>query len=136
MPEAQLEDAVRADQWRDGGECFRPRVGVEMHQHGVHDDQIEAEAEPGNDFEIRQAVVDPGYVGLRMKPDGALTHLGNRFDRNDIVAPLGEASTIVDATGPQLRIVRDGGVTRADIEKVVGADALADPERADEDASA
>ncbi len=39
-------------------------------------------------------------------------------------SPLGVASTIVDATGPLLRIVRQGGVTRARIEELVGVDAL------------
>lgn len=34
-------------------------------------------------------------------------------------APGGVASTIVDATGPQLRIVRAGAISRADLEKVV-----------------
>ena len=40
-------------------------------------------------------------------------------------SPLGVASTIVDATGEYLRVVREGGVTRAGIEAVVGAAALA-----------
>jgi tRNA threonylcarbamoyl adenosine modification protein (Sua5/YciO/YrdC/YwlC family) len=39
-------------------------------------------------------------------------------------SPLGVASTIVDATGERLRIVRDGGVSREDILEVVGADAV------------
>lgn len=39
-------------------------------------------------------------------------------------SPLGEASTIVDATGPLLRIVRAGGVPRERIEQIVGTDAL------------
>ncbi|MDN4479125.1 L-threonylcarbamoyladenylate synthase [Demequina lignilytica] len=39
-------------------------------------------------------------------------------------SPLGVASTIVDATGETLRIVRDGGVTRERIEELVGAEAL------------
>ncbi len=40
-------------------------------------------------------------------------------------SPLGVASTIVDATGEKLRIVRDGGVTRERIVALVGEDALA-----------
>ncbi|WP_156160629.1 L-threonylcarbamoyladenylate synthase [Demequina soli] len=39
-------------------------------------------------------------------------------------SPLGVASTIVDATGPSLRIVRQGGVSRERIVELVG-DALA-----------
>jgi tRNA threonylcarbamoyl adenosine modification protein (Sua5/YciO/YrdC/YwlC family) len=39
-------------------------------------------------------------------------------------APLGEASTIVDATGERLRVVRDGGVSRAELERVAGAAAF------------
>ncbi len=39
-------------------------------------------------------------------------------------APLGEASTIVDATGPLLRVVRDGGISRAELERVAGEDAF------------
>ncbi len=34
-------------------------------------------------------------------------------------APGGVASTIIDATGPQLRIVRTGAISRADIEQLV-----------------
>ena len=59
--------------------------------------------------------------------DGAQEQLGDSvavyLDGGD--APLGVASTIVDATGDVLRIVRDGGVTREEITEVVGADALA-----------
>jgi tRNA threonylcarbamoyl adenosine modification protein (Sua5/YciO/YrdC/YwlC family) len=39
-------------------------------------------------------------------------------------SPLGVASTIVDATGELLRVVRPGGVTRDEIVEVVGAAAL------------
>lgn len=39
-------------------------------------------------------------------------------------SPLGVASTIVDATGERLRIVRAGGVARERIEELVGAEAL------------
>lgn len=39
-------------------------------------------------------------------------------------SPLGVASTIVDATGATLRIVRDGGVSREEIVAVVGEAAL------------
>ncbi|WP_430868598.1 L-threonylcarbamoyladenylate synthase [Demequina aurantiaca] len=50
-------------------------------------------------------------------------------------SPLGEASTIVDATNPAgLRIVRDGGVSLADIVEVVGEDALLKPDSAEADA--
>lgn len=38
---------------------------------------------------------------------------------------LGTASTIVDATGERLVIVRDGGIARADLEALVGTDAFA-----------
>lgn len=40
-------------------------------------------------------------------------------------SPLGVASTIVDATGALLTVVREGGVSRAQLEDVVGADAFA-----------
>lgn len=40
-------------------------------------------------------------------------------------SPLGVASTIVDATGDVLRIVRDGGVSRDRIARIVGEDAIA-----------
>lgn len=40
-------------------------------------------------------------------------------------SPLGVASTIVDATGDRLRIVRDGGVSRDRIVAIVGDRALA-----------
>ena len=39
-------------------------------------------------------------------------------------SPLGEASTIVDATGERLRVVRAGGVTFDQLADVVGADAI------------
>jgi len=39
-------------------------------------------------------------------------------------SPLGLASTIVDATGALLRVVRDGGVTREQLARVVGSDAF------------
>lgn len=39
-------------------------------------------------------------------------------------SPLGVASTIVDATGDLLRVVRSGGVSRDEIVEVVGAKAL------------
>ncbi len=60
----------------------------------------------------------------------AQQHLGDAvavyLDGGD--SPLGAASTIVDATKPQLRIIRDGGVTREQILDVVGAGALAQAE--------
>ncbi|SEJ22341.1 translation factor SUA5 [Demequina mangrovi] len=40
-------------------------------------------------------------------------------------SPLGVASTIVDATGEHLRIVRQGGISRARIVEIVGEDAVA-----------
>ncbi len=40
-------------------------------------------------------------------------------------SPLGVASTIVDATGPRLRIVRQGGISHARIVEIVGEDAVA-----------
>jgi L-threonylcarbamoyladenylate synthase len=40
-------------------------------------------------------------------------------------SPLGVASTIVDATGPALRIVREGGVSKDQLIEIVGADAFA-----------
>lgn len=43
-------------------------------------------------------------------------------------SPLGVASTIVDATGPALRIVRDGGVSHEQLVEVVGEEAFAAPE--------
>jgi len=47
-------------------------------------------------------------------------------------SPLGQASTIVDATdGSSLRLVRLGGVSRAAIEEIVGPGILLDPEEAD-----
>ena len=39
-------------------------------------------------------------------------------------SPLGQASTIVDATGPLLRVVRDGGVSRDRLLEVAGTAAL------------
>ncbi|MGC4175200.1 L-threonylcarbamoyladenylate synthase [Demequina sp.] len=39
-------------------------------------------------------------------------------------SPLGLASTMVDATGERLRIVREGGVSRDEIVDVIGSDAL------------
>lgn len=39
-------------------------------------------------------------------------------------SPLGLASTIVDATGPLLRVVRDGGVSRERLLEVTGPDAF------------
>jgi len=39
-------------------------------------------------------------------------------------SPLGVASTIVDATGPSLRVVRDGGVSWDTLVKVAGIDAF------------
>lgn len=39
-------------------------------------------------------------------------------------SPLGLASTIVDATGDRLRIVRDGGITREEIVAVAGEEAV------------
>lgn len=59
--------------------------------------------------------------------EGAREQLGDSvavyLDGGD--APLGVASTMVDATGDVLRIVRDGGVSRDEILEVVGADAIA-----------
>lgn len=46
-------------------------------------------------------------------------------------SPLGVASTIVDATGPALRIVRDGGVSREQMVAVVGEAAFAPAEGAE-----
>ena len=40
-------------------------------------------------------------------------------------SPLGVASTIVDATGAQLRIVREGGISRERILEIVGEQSLA-----------
>ncbi|WP_062516095.1 L-threonylcarbamoyladenylate synthase [Demequina gelatinilytica] len=40
-------------------------------------------------------------------------------------SPLGVASTIVDATGDRLRIVRQGGISRERIVEIVGEDAVA-----------
>lgn len=42
-------------------------------------------------------------------------------------SPIGVASTIVDATGERLRIVRGGGIAREEIVDAVGADALEPP---------
>ena len=39
-------------------------------------------------------------------------------------SPLGVASTIVDATGPLLRVVRDGGVSRARLVEAAGVGAF------------
>jgi L-threonylcarbamoyladenylate synthase len=39
-------------------------------------------------------------------------------------SPLGLASTIVDATGPLLRVVRDGGVSREQLAGVAGTSAF------------
>lgn len=59
--------------------------------------------------------------------EGAREQLGDSvavyLDGGD--APLGVASTIIDATGDILRIVRDGGVSRDEVIEVVGSDALA-----------
>lgn len=59
--------------------------------------------------------------------EGAREQLGDSvavyLDGGD--APLGVASTIIDATGDVLRIVRDGGVSRDEVIEVVGSDALA-----------
>jgi tRNA threonylcarbamoyl adenosine modification protein (Sua5/YciO/YrdC/YwlC family) len=41
-------------------------------------------------------------------------------------SPLGVASTIVDATGPALRIVREGGVSRDRLVAIVGAASFGD----------
>lgn len=51
-------------------------------------------------------------------------------------SPLGSASTIVDATDPAgLKVVRDGALTRAHLEALVGADAfVADAAEAEADA--
>ena len=46
-------------------------------------------------------------------------------------SPLGKASTIVDATGPTLRVVRDGGVSRDRLIEVAGIGAFAAPEGAE-----
>lgn len=62
---------------------------------------------------------------------GALEQLGDAvsvyLDGGD--APLGVASTIVDATGERLRIVREGGVSRERIIEIVGEDGLAPAEQ-------
>ena len=47
-------------------------------------------------------------------------------------SPLGLASTIVDATGDSLTVVRDGGISRAQLEAVVGADAFEAAEPAED----
>lgn len=64
---------------------------------------------------------------------GAQAQLGDAvsvyLDGGD--SPLGEASTIVDATGPALAIVRAGGVSRERIAEIAGAEALA-PEAGDD----
>lgn len=39
-------------------------------------------------------------------------------------SPLGVASTIIDATGDRIRVVREGGVSRDEIVEVVGAAAM------------
>jgi len=39
-------------------------------------------------------------------------------------SPLGKASTIVDATGPVLRVVRDGGVSRDRLIEITGIEAF------------
>lgn len=44
-------------------------------------------------------------------------------------SPLGLSSTIVDASGTHLEVVRDGGITRAQLEDVVGADAFVAPQQ-------
>lgn len=41
-------------------------------------------------------------------------------------SPLGVASTIVDATGPVLTVVRDGGVSRERLVEVAGSEAFGD----------
>ncbi len=55
--------------------------------------------------------------------DDAVRQLGDAvsvyLDGGD--SPLGVASTIVDATGPALRIVREGGVSRDRLVDIVGA---------------
>jgi len=38
--------------------------------------------------------------------------------------PIGEASTIVDATGERVRVVREGALTRDEIALVTGSDAV------------
>ena len=42
-------------------------------------------------------------------------------------SPLGVASTIVDATGERLVLVREGGIARGQLDDVVGADAFDSP---------
>ncbi|MDN4474841.1 L-threonylcarbamoyladenylate synthase [Demequina sp. SYSU T00192] len=58
---------------------------------------------------------------------GAEEQLGDKvavyLDAGD--SPLGVASTIVDATGDRLRIVREGGISRDRIVEIVGEDAVA-----------
>jgi len=62
--------------------------------------------------------------------EGAQSQLGSAvsvyLDSGE--SPLGVASTIVDATGPLLTVVRDGGVTRTQLEAVVGGDAFVQPD--------
>lgn len=51
-------------------------------------------------------------------------------------SPLGVASTIVDATGPSLSVVREGGVSLARLVEVVGEGAFAPPGAAASEAAA
>ena len=61
--------------------------------------------------------------------EAAQAQLGNAvslyLDGGD--SPLGVASTIIDATGAGLSLVREGGISRAQLEAVVGAEAFATP---------
>lgn len=80
------------------------------------------------------AVTSANRTGLA----AATTAQAARYQLGDAVSifldagdsPLGLASTIVDATGPLLRVVRDGGVSRERLVDVAGIDAFETAEEA------
>ncbi len=81
------------------------------------------------------AVTSANHTGLA----AATTAEAARYQLGDAVSiyldggdsPLGVASTIVDATGPLLRVVRDGGVSRERLFEVAGPEAFEQAEGAE-----
>jgi len=81
------------------------------------------------------AVTSANRTGLA----AATTAEAARYQLGDAVSlyldsgdsPLGKASTIVDATGPVLRVVRDGGVSRERLIEITGVEAFAAQEGAE-----
>ena len=71
-------------------------------------------------FEMKDLNGDPSGISVDFAKD-----FGKYINRDDIVidggkSPIGEASTIIDMSNENIKILREGSISKEDIEKIIG----------------